>query len=164
MLKKFSQSPSIWTNYAAFLFDTISDAARARLLLSRALHALPPYTHVEITSKFASLEFRSQSGDAERGRTIFEGLLESFPKRIDLWNVLLDLEIKLAADGDKAAVRRLFERVTSSSAVKKKRKTAKFFFKRWLDWEEKDAGGDERKVEAVKKKAAEYVRTAEQNR
>lgn len=158
MLKKFSQSPSIWTNYATFLFDTVQDPSRARLLLPRALQALPSHTHVEMTSKFASLEFHSKSGDAERGRTIFEGLLESFPKRVDLWNVLLDLEIGQGEE-NKAIVRTLFERVTTSNAVRKKKKSAKFFFKRWLEWEEKQ--GDERKVEAVKKKAAEYVKASE---
>ena len=81
---------------------------RGRALLPRALRSLPSHTHVEMTSKFGQLEFRSPNGDVERGRTVFEGLLSSFPKKIDLWNILLDLEIK---NGDAEQVRRLFERV-----------------------------------------------------
>ena len=31
-------------------------------------------------------------GDPERGKTIFEGIVESHPKRNDLWSVYLDME------------------------------------------------------------------------
>lgn len=112
------------------------------------MQALPQKAHVDLTSKFAQLEFRH--GDPERGRTIFEGLLSTFPKRLDLWNVLLDQEIK---QGDGDIVRGLFRRVTAESLSSKK---AKFFFKRWLEWEEKN--GDRKTVEGVKAKAAEYVK------
>ena len=153
MVKKFSQDPKVWLNYATFLFDTLSAPERARELLPRAMQSLPKYNHLDLTNKFAQLEFRSPNGDAERGRTIFEGLLSTFHKRLDLWNVLLDLEIK---QGDKEQVRRLFARVTSS---KLKSRKAKFFFKRWLDYEE--AEGDAKRVEHVKAKAAEYVKQQE---
>ena len=152
MVKRFSQNPKIWTNYATFLFGSQSDPERGRQLLSRALQTLPNHTHIDITSKFAALEFRSPNGDAERGRTVFEGLLDSFPKRVDLWNVLLDLELK---SGGKDQVRGLFERIFST---KIKNKQAKYFFKRWLEFEEKE--GDERSVDQVKARAADFVRQA----
>lgn len=150
MIKKFSQDPKIWLNYATFLMDTLSVPDRARALLPRAMQSLPPHTHLDLTSKFGQLEFRSASGDPERGRTIFEGLLSTFPKRLDLWNVLLDLEIK---QGDKDIIRRLFGRVTNA---KLKPRKAKFFFKKWLEWEEKE--GTPKTQETVKAKAAEYVK------
>ena len=150
MVKKFSQDPKAWLNYATFLFDTMAAPQQARDLLPRALQSLPKHHHVDLTSKFAQLEFRSANGNAERGRTIFEGLLSTFPKRLDLWNVMLDLEIKA---GDKDRVRRLFGRVTAS---KLKAKKAKYFFKRWLEFEEKE--GDDQSCEKVKARAAEYVR------
>ena len=101
---------------------------------------------------------------------MFEGLLSSFPKRIDLWNVLLDLEIKA---GDAEQVRRLFERVlgirdmkkgaAAESGKKLRPKQARFFFKKWLSFEEKLAsGGDDKMVEEVKAKAAEYVKSLQQ--
>ena len=114
------------------------------------MQSLPQFTHIDLTSKFAQLEFNSKNGDPERGRTIFEGLLSAFPKRVDLWNVLLDAEMK---GGDKEQVRRLFERITSS---KLKVKKARFFFKRWLAFEERE--GDEEMVEKVKARAAEFVK------
>lgn len=173
MKKKIStQSSKFFLNYASFLFDTLAAPERGRGLLSRALQSLPAHTHVETTTKFGQLEFRSPNGDVERGRTVFEGLLSSFPKRIDLWNVLLDLEIKV---GDTEQVRRLFERVLglqskkgniSVDANKKvKPKQAKFLFKKWLDFEEKLAaaqGGDEKMVEEIKARAAAYVKSLQE--
>ncbi|PYH91710.1 nucleic acid-binding protein [Aspergillus ellipticus CBS 707.79] len=168
--KKIFQSPKFFINYATFLFDNMAAPERARGLLSRALQSLPSHTHVETTSKFAQLEFRSANGDVERGRTVFEGLLSSFPKKIDLWNVLLDLEIK---HGDAEQVRRVFERVLGITkkggavdASKKVRpKQARFFFKKWLSFEQKLAdapGGNEKMVEDIKAKAADYVKSLQQ--
>ncbi|KAL4893466.1 hypothetical protein BDV59DRAFT_26030 [Aspergillus ambiguus] len=167
--KKIFHSSKFYLNYASFLFDTMADPERGRALLPRALQSLPSHTHVETTSKFGQLEFRSANGDVERGRTVFEGLLSSFPKRIDLWNILLDLEIKV---GDAEQVRRLFERVlgirdTKKGAVsvddnkKLRPKQARFIFKKWLAFEEKLAadGGNEKMVEDIKAKAAEYVKS-----
>ncbi|KAJ5546028.1 hypothetical protein N7494_003613 [Penicillium frequentans] len=172
MKKKISnQSPKFFLNYATFLFDTLAVPERGRGLLGRALQSLPPHTHVETTSKFAQLEFRSPNGDSERGRTVFEGLLSSFPKRIDLWNVLLDLEISA---GDAEQVRRLFERVLglqnkkgkiSVDASKKlKPKQAKFLFKKWLAFEETlaAANGNEKIVEDIKARAAAYVKSLQE--
>ena len=39
-------------------------------------------------SQAALIEFHR--GSADRGRSIFEGILRNFPKRLDLWSVYLD--------------------------------------------------------------------------
>ena len=150
-LKKHTQTPDLYLNYATFLMTTQNEADQARALLPRAMQALPSFTHLNLTSKFAQLEFHSPNGEAERGRTIFETLLSQWPKRLDVWNVLFDLEIQ---QGDKEVVRKLFERVTSAGMKLKPRK-AKFFFKRWLEYEEKV--GDSKSQERVKSLAAAYV-------
>ena len=152
MLKKYTQDPKIWVNYATFLFDTKGDADKARDVLPRALQTLPQFTHLDVTSKFAQLEFKSEAGVPERGRTIFEGLISSFPKRMDLYNVLLDLELKI---GEEDQIRALFERIT---ARKLKPKQAKYFFKRWLEFEEEK--GDADRIETVKTKAASWIKQA----
>ena len=151
-IKKHTQTPTLYLNYATFLLTTLNEPDRARALLPRSMQALPSHAHLGLTSKFAQLEFNSHNGEAERGRTIFETLLAQWPKRLDLWNVLLDLEIK---QGDQGVIRRLFERVTGSGLKLKPRK-ARFFYKRWLEYEEKS--GDEKSQERVKALAAEYVR------
>ena len=150
MCKKFSSDPKTWHNYATFLFEVLGSPSRGRELLAKALQSLPKPCHIDITSKFAQLEFKSSHGDNERGRTIFEGLFSSFPKRLDLWNVLLDLEVNAGAHSQ---VRGLFDRVTSSNIKAQK---AKFFFKKWLEYEEKN--GDMKSCEEVKARAADYVR------
>ncbi|GAD91719.1 rRNA biogenesis protein RRP5, putative [Paecilomyces variotii No. 5] len=173
--KKVFQSADNYHNYANFLFDTMAAPERGRALLPRALQALPSHTHVDVTSKFGQLEFRSSNGDVERGRTVFEGLLSSFPRRVDIWNVLLDLEIKA---GDQEQVRRLFERVLGTRSTKKgaitatpgegskklKPKQARFFFKKWLTFEEKlaEESGNEKMVEEVKARAADYVKSLQE--
>ena len=150
-IKKYTQIPALYLNYANFLMTTFNEPDRARALLPRAMQALPTHAHLSLTSQFAQLEFNSPNGEAERGRTIFETLLSQWPKRLDLWIVLLDLEIK---QGDSSVVRRLFERVTGSGMKLKARK-AKIFYKKWLDYEEKH--GDAKGRERVKALAAEYV-------
>lgn len=149
MVKKFTQNPKLWINYATFLFDGMEDAARARALLPRALQALPPFTHFDITSKFAQLEFKTKTGVPEEGRTRFQGLVNLYPKRLDLFNIMIDLEMKL---GEKEQVRSLFDQVLSR---KLKPAKAKPFFQRWQDFEQRE--GDEKKIEEVQERAARWV-------
>lgn len=84
---------------------------------------------------------------------MFEGLLSTFPKRLDIWNQLLDLEIQ---QGDKDIIRGVFERVVKIKGVKPK--GAKSWFKRWSEWEEKN--GDKKTQDKVRAKAEEWVRGA----
>ena len=85
----------------------------------------------------------------ERGRTVFEGLLDSYPKRVDLWNVYADKETK-AGEYDKA--REIFKRVTT---LKLSSKAIKGVFKKWLAFE--SANGDAETTQQVKEKAKAYV-------
>ncbi|SCW01760.1 LAFE_0E06656g1_1 [Lachancea fermentati] len=145
--KKFgSEKVSLWVSWGEFLIEQ-GNQDEAHLILSRALTSLPKRDHIEVVRKFAQLEF--SKGDPEQGRSLFEGLLADTPKRIDLWNVYIDQEIKKE---NKKNVEDLFERVLSRKIT---RKQAKFFFAKWLQFEE--SHGDEKAAEYVKAKAAEYV-------
>jgi rRNA biogenesis protein RRP5 len=93
------------------------------------------------------MEFKN--GDAERGRTIFENILANYAKRVDLWSVYLDQELRL---GNAESIRALFDRVITMNFSSKK---MKFFFKRYLEFEREH--GDEGTISAVKDKAREYV-------
>lgn len=57
-------------------------------------------TDLKTISRFAQLEYKF--GDPERGKTIFEGVVDSHSKRWDLWSIYVDME---AAQGDIASVR-----------------------------------------------------------
>jgi hypothetical protein len=81
MTKRFSSDPAVWLNRATFEMMTNRSAQTARELLTRALQALPKEAHLDVTSKFAALEYRDPKGtgsdgpDIERGRMMFEGML-----------------------------------------------------------------------------------------
>lgn len=164
MLKKFKQEKEVWLKYgefkmthgtvffaftfaSAFSYVLTGMAGDGRKLLQRSLKSLPKREHVEVISKFGIMEFKH--GDAERGRTIFENVLTTYPKRTDLWSLLLDHELRL---GESEAVRSLFERIISLNLSSKKMKS---FFKRYLDFEK--GQGNMKGVEHVKTKAREYV-------
>ncbi|CAN6626078.1 rRNA biogenesis protein Rrp5p [Trichomonascus vanleenenianus] len=148
--KKFgAEDLTVYERFCAFLFRHGKNAT-ARDILSRALQALPKNEHRMMISKFAQLEYAN--GEAEQGRTLFEGLISSYPKRVDLWSVYLDHEMKY---NDRASVERLFERLVSGKEVKLNMKKAKFFFKKWLGYE--DTNGDDKSRDYVKAKAAQFV-------
>jgi hypothetical protein len=41
-------------------------------------------------SQFALLEYKH--GEPERGKTLFEGIIDSHPKRWDMWSIYMDME------------------------------------------------------------------------
>lgn len=147
--KSFTPDPMFWLSYAAFLMDVILPPSpdRARALLQRAMQSVPAPQHRYLTQKFAALEFKSVNGDAERGRTIFEGLVDTWPKKGDVWDMYLSLEM---SHGTEEAVRGLFERM--SKVGKKKRAGA--VFKKWAEWENEK--GNKKGVERVKALAEQW--------
>ncbi|KAI0080360.1 U3 snoRNP-associated protein Rrp5 [Panus rudis PR-1116 ss-1] len=150
--KKFGHSSKVWTLFAEHYFKRgLPDDARK--LLPRSLQSLEKRKHLKTISKFAQLEYKL--GDAERGKTIFEGIVDSHPKRWDLWSIYIDME---AAQGDIASVRNLFNRVL---ALKMTSHKAKSFFKKWLELERRI--GDEEGASKVKEKAIEWTQRAAQS-
>ncbi|WVQ75049.1 hypothetical protein IAR50_004658 [Cryptococcus sp. DSM 104548] len=146
IVKKFSAYPESWTRFAEF-YLVKGDADSARALLPRSLKSLDKPKHVETIEKMALLEFKH--GDAERGKTLFEGLVDRLPKRLDLWGVYID---QLGKIGDIQGVRGLFDRALNQKLTSKK---AKFLFKKWLNIESRigDASGQEK----AKLRAKEWV-------
>ena len=61
-----------------------------------ALTVLPRRKHVATIIKFALFEYK-HCDSPELGRTMFEGLISSEPKRIDIWNVYIDQEASSGA-------------------------------------------------------------------
>ncbi|KAI8821806.1 uncharacterized protein EV422DRAFT_495369 [Fimicolochytrium jonesii] len=144
--KKFNKSSKIWTSFGLFQLKR-GKVEEARKILQRSLQSLAKRKHVKTICKFAQMEFKY--GEPERGRTIFEGIMSNYPKRVDLWSVYLDMEIR---NGDVSITRRLFERVI---ALKFSSKKMKFFFKKYLDFEKKN--GTPETVNHVKQAAVAYV-------
>jgi len=172
-LKKFHGLPSIWLAYGSYLYTQPGRVSEARDLLKRALSRCDKADHISLITRWASLEFHV-ANNVDRGRTLLEGVLAQYPKRVDLWQVYVDMELKLAkrlaeahaqtgvatkADGSALnhdAVRRLFERITNLTLSSKK---MKFQFQRWLAFEKNQAGADPQRIEHIKNKARQFVAT-----
>ena len=147
-VKRFRQSCKMWIALIAHHFH-LKSSIPARKAFTQALAALPKRKHMKISCKLAQLEYKQ--GDRERGRTTFEGLLSDVPKRLDIWLVYISLEESSMDDGG-SYIRRLFERLLSMNLSSKK---AKFFFKRFLEFEHKH--GDANTIQHVKELALRYV-------
>lgn len=145
-LKKFRTSYKIWHSYMMYLMKkgSFSDARSA---LQKAIANIPKHKHVKMISGFAQMEFKF--GDPERGRTMFEGILSTYPTRMDIWSIYTDMEVKIKCFD---SVRRLFNRIT---AMKISSKKMKFALKKYINFEM--AYGTPQGVENVKKIATGYL-------
>ncbi|KAI5448963.1 rRNA biogenesis protein rrp5 [Naganishia albida] len=144
--KKFGQRVEVWAAFAEYYFQR-DDPESARALLPRSMKSLPESAHVKIIERFALLEFRL--GEAERGKTIYEGLVDKYPKKLNLWNAYID---QIGKQGDIQGVRNLVDRALDQKLNVHK---AKFLFKKLLSLETRigDAAGQER----AKEKARDWV-------
>ncbi|CAE6440693.1 unnamed protein product [Rhizoctonia solani] len=146
--KKFSQSSKAWTLFGEHYLKA-GKLEESRKLLARSLLSLPQRKHLKTISTFARMEYKL--GDPERGKTIFEGIVESHPKRNDLWSMYIDME---ASQGNAQSVRNIFNRALARKLTAKQ---AKFFFKKWLEIEKRV--GDDAGAEAVKEKAMAWMQS-----
>uniref|UniRef100_A0A6U2ELN6 Uncharacterized protein n=1 Tax=Pseudictyota dubia TaxID=2749911 RepID=A0A6U2ELN6_9STRA len=154
MCKKFKSKKTVWIARLKYLLKGARHE-EAHALLKRSLGSLPAYKHVETMSKFAQMEF--EYGSTERGRTIFDTLLEKHPKRLDLLFVYVDKEVK---NDEIEAARNVFESVIKQTnddgrKFKFSDKQMKSLFKKWYRIEEEH--GDSRSQEHVKSAARAYV-------
>ncbi|CCM04209.1 uncharacterized protein FIBRA_06375 [Fibroporia radiculosa] len=147
--KKFGQSSDVWTLCGEHYLRH-GKLEEARKLLPRSLQSLEKHDHLKTISKFAQLEYKL--GDPERGKTLFEGIVDSHSKRWDMWSIYIDME---AGQGDMMSLRNIFDRVL---AIKMTSHKAKSFFKKWLELERRM--GDEEGASAVKAKAVEWTQRA----
>mmetsp|Transcript_31818 Transcript_31818/g.36201 ORF Transcript_31818/g.36201 Transcript_31818/m.36201 type:complete len:1887 (+) Transcript_31818:1355-7015(+) len=149
MCKKFRGKKSTWVAYLSYLLKQ-NRHQEAHSLLKKALLSLPSYKHTETMSKLAQLEF--EFGSIERGRTIFDGILAKYPKRLDVLFVFVDKEIKT---GEIAAARSQLQKSAEFRKKKLSDKQMKKLFRKWMKLEEEH--GSEEQQEAVKDAARAYV-------
>lgn len=124
-------------------------------VLQKSLQALNKDNHVSMISKFGMLEFKS--GNPESGRTMFEGIVSNYPKRMDIWAVYMDMEAKHGQNNVTQA-RHLFERCLSNEFIQKKPKKMKLVFQKYMEFEK--AQGNKSKLADLRKRVEDYLTKA----
>ncbi|XP_017888354.1 protein RRP5 homolog [Ceratina calcarata] len=146
MIGKFKQNPQVWIDCGeALLKVNLKD--KSRHIMQRALQSLPPSEHVNLMARFALLENRFQ--DKERAQTLFEQILSSYPKRVDVWCCYVDCLVKT---NDIDLARKVLERAVVQTLPPRKMKT---LFKKFIAFEEQY--GTQEDVSRVQQMAVEYV-------
>jgi rRNA biogenesis protein RRP5 len=153
-VRKLKQGKQFWIDYGMLLYK-LNKIDQGRRVLEQSLKSLDKADHLDVISKFAQLEFKS--GETERGKSLFENLLATYPKRNDLWSVYLDVMIKYSrTDEDNAAcllsIRNIFERYIS---LKLKSNRLAIAYKKYVDFETKY--GNKTSVDRVKEKMKEAL-------
>jgi rRNA biogenesis protein RRP5 len=103
-------------------------------------------------SKYGILEFKS--GNPENGRTMFEGIVNNYPKRMDIWSIYMDMETKYGKDNQTQA-RHLFERCLSNDHIIKKPKKMKLVFQKYMEFESKH--GNKSNLSDLRKRVEDYL-------
>jgi len=147
LTKKYSNNLDMWASYLEFLVEMKKkrEADDAFLLkdielsdpksvLQRALQALSKDQHVNMIAKYGILEFKH--GSPESGRTMFEGIVSNYPKRMDIWSIYMDMEMKYGG-GNVTQARHLFERCLNNEWIQKKPKKMKLVFQKYMEYENK---------------------------
>lgn len=151
--KKFRDKKKVWIAYMEFLLKH-NRQEESHALSKRAMQSLKPHKRVETMSKFAQLMFQYSS--AEKARTLFDGLLRTNRKRLDILFVYVDKEVKY---GEIAMARSLFERVTNLNddtlTMKFNDKQMKRLFKKWFSFEEEH--GTDQTENRVKEAAQQFI-------
>ena len=129
---------------------------KSKSVLRRSLQSIPKNRHINFLTRYAVLEYKNQG--IEAGRTNFENLVSGFAARTDVWRVYVDMETKFCGH-DLENVRSLMDRVLDLPGLRLK--TAKHFFKKYLEFEKKFGTG--KRVELVKDMARDYVESRMEN-
>lgn len=111
--------------------------------------------HVNMISKFGMLEFKN--GAPESGRTMFEGIVSNYPKRMDIWAIYMDMEMK-HGQGNVTQARHLFERCLSNDYIMKKPKKMKLVFQKYMEFEKKQ--GNATNLSSLRERVEGYLSTA----
>ena len=141
-LKEFKHSCKVWLLVIEGRFENAS------MLMQKALQCLEKHKHLKLISKYAQMEFKM--GDKEKSRTVWMGLMSEHSKRLDLWMVWADLEIKYKQI-DQA--RQVFRKMVD---IKFKAKQTKYIFEKYLQFEQ--SFGDSKSCLKVQQEAAHYLK------
>ncbi|XP_050429060.1 protein RRP5 homolog [Adelges cooleyi] len=153
MNRKFRDSIDAYLHCASVYFK-LNKAGKARFILQKALSHLPIKSHVSMISRFALIE--NSEGSSEEAQTLFEHILTSYPSRIDVWSIYIDMLVK---SNKIDLARHALERATIQKLAPKKMKS---LFNKWMMLEEKH--GNTESIEKVKDSMNNYVNLVLKNK
>ncbi|KAM8705693.1 hypothetical protein ACLKA7_010056 [Drosophila subpalustris] len=148
IMRKFRTELQVW-RVSADAYFWMDMADRVQPTLQRALGVLPKNQHINCIVAFAKLY--AQNNDNAMAQTLLDDIVTSYPKRIDIWVLYVDMLIKC---GLIESARNVLER-----AVLQKLQPDKMLviYKKYLDFEQKH--GTEVNAARVKQLAEQYVQS-----
>jgi len=128
----------------------------AHALMTRALAAVTKAEHVTLLTRFATLFTRHAC--VERGKTLFESILDSYPRRTDVWLVYADVMLKQGGAGALNDVRGILARATTARTPPMGAHKMYALYKRWIAVEKQygDAAAVQEVEDSAKKFAIEW--------
>ncbi|XP_016952467.1 protein RRP5 homolog [Drosophila biarmipes] len=150
ILNKFKTELRVWP-LAAEAYFWMGKSDQVHNLLQRALRGLPKQQHIHCIVAFAKIYAKNDNNGM--AQTLLDGVVTSYPKRIDIWSVYVDMLIKA---GQIDSARNVLER-----AVLQKLKPTKMqvIYKKYLQLEENH--GTEATAAKVKQQAEQWVKNYE---
>ncbi|BES92141.1 Programmed cell death protein [Nesidiocoris tenuis] len=146
MVKKYKDNVECWLQCQNALMS-VGLNEKARNLLQKALAVLTKKNHITLISRFALLE--NKHGFPEQAQALFENLMTSFPQRLDLLSVYVDMLVKSQCI---EMARNVLERAAGNTLPARKMKS---IYTKWLAFEEMH--GSPSDVSKVEKAAKKYV-------
>jgi len=146
LAKKYGKIKDMWVRYGLFYFKN-SRKEEGRAVFTRGLQNLEIREAADLSTKFAQLEFKY--GDTERGKTMYEKLVSTYPKRVDIWKSYAE---QLTRIGDVGVTRSLYIRISTLGLQAKKMKA---LFAKWLEFE--TTYGTEEQQGVVRAAALQYL-------
>ncbi|KAK7794795.1 hypothetical protein R5R35_004134 [Gryllus longicercus] len=144
--KKYKSEVNTWVE-AGLACIKCGEIEKSRQLMQRALTVLDKKYHVEVLTRYARME--NEWGETERAETLMENVLTSYPKRIDVWSVYIDMLVK-SKKFDIA--RQVLDRAVIQKLPVAK---MKFLFKKYLSFEQTHGTPD--RVEKIREMAKNFV-------
>ncbi|KAH8740793.1 RRP5-like protein [Cryptosporidium ryanae] len=158
-LKKYPSSRKLWVTYLTSLYENDNQRKTRDDVIQKSLKSVSKHKLVRFITDIARLEF--EHGNVNRGRTIFENLLDENIKRMDLWSQYFDILTKLCVNNPNSEyiemVRSIYR--SSSSNGRFKPRGMKMIFTRWLTFEKQFGNSTSQKN--VQELAINYVTNLE---
>ncbi|KAH8582116.1 RRP5 like involved in rRNA biogenesis with 7 S1 domains and 5 HAT repeats [Cryptosporidium sp. chipmunk genotype I] len=165
-LKKFQSSRKLWLTYLTCLYESNNQGKARDEVIQKSLKSVSKHKLVRLITDIGRLEF--EYGNINRGRTIFENLLEENSKRMDLWSQYFDILTKLCSNGSSKSQSSTADHIEMarsifSSCLEKnfKPRSMKMIFTRWLSFEKQF--GSLQSQKQVQDLAINYVNRFESN-